>query len=85
MESVRDAEFNDPRLVEVYDGDRVSTRDDDYFAALVNEAPGSRVLDLGAVRAGSRFDSLRRVTRSLESIPPRQPSRQRSPKPEPDA
>lgn len=44
---MRDAEFNDPRLVEVYDADCVSTRDDDYFASLVNEAPRSRVLDLG--------------------------------------
>jgi SAM-dependent methyltransferase len=46
-DSVRDAEFNHPRLVEVYDADCVSTRDDDYFAALVNEAQGGRVLDLG--------------------------------------
>lgn len=47
MGSFRDAEFNDPRLVEVYDADCVSTRDDDYFAALLNETRGSRVLDVG--------------------------------------
>jgi SAM-dependent methyltransferase len=44
---MRDAEFNDPRLVEVYDAESPWTRDDDYFVALVNETPGVRVLDLG--------------------------------------
>lgn len=47
MGRVRDAEFNDPRLVEVYDADCVSTRDDDYFAALLDETCGNRVLDVG--------------------------------------
>lgn len=44
---VHDAEFNDPRLVEVYDAEYSWARDDDYFAALVGETPGARVLDLG--------------------------------------
>jgi SAM-dependent methyltransferase len=44
---VRNAEFNDPRLVEVYDAESPWARDDDYFAALVNETHGARVLDLG--------------------------------------
>jgi SAM-dependent methyltransferase len=44
---VRDAEFNDPRLVEVYDAESAWARDDEYFAALVNEMSGARVLDLG--------------------------------------
>jgi SAM-dependent methyltransferase len=44
---VRDAEFNDPRLVEIYDAEFVWSRADDYFLALVNETPGARVLDLG--------------------------------------
>ncbi len=44
---MRNAEFNDPRLVEVYDAEGCWGRDDDYFVALVNETPGARVLDLG--------------------------------------
>jgi SAM-dependent methyltransferase len=44
---VRNAEFEDPRLVEVYDAEGPWARDDDYFAALVNETPAARVLDLG--------------------------------------
>jgi SAM-dependent methyltransferase len=44
---VRNAEYNDPRLVEVYDAEGPWARDDDYFLALVNETPRSRVLDLG--------------------------------------
>jgi SAM-dependent methyltransferase len=45
--AVRNAEYNDPRLVEIYDAEGPWGRDDDYFAALVNETPGARVLDLG--------------------------------------
>lgn len=44
---MRDAEFNDARLVEVYDAESPWARDDDYFLTLVNETSGARVLDLG--------------------------------------
>jgi SAM-dependent methyltransferase len=44
---VRDAEFNDSRLTEVYDAECAWAEDDDYFVALVNETPLVRVLDLG--------------------------------------
>lgn len=44
---MRDAEFNDPRLVEVYDAESPWARDDDFFVALVSETPGARVLDVG--------------------------------------
>jgi SAM-dependent methyltransferase len=44
---VHDAEFNDPRLVEVYDAEFGWGPDDDWFLALVGETPGARVLDLG--------------------------------------
>ena len=44
---MRNAEYNDPRLVEVYDVEGPWGRDDEYFLALVNETPGARVLDLG--------------------------------------
>ena len=41
------AEFNDPRLVEVYDAECPWSRDDDFFVLVAHETPGSRVLDLG--------------------------------------
>lgn len=41
------AEFTDPRLVTVYDAECGWARDDDFFLAVVNEAPAARVLDLG--------------------------------------
>ena len=44
---MRNAEYEDPRLVEVYDAEGPWSRDDDFFAALVNETPGASVLDLG--------------------------------------
>ncbi|MGH9385085.1 MAG: class I SAM-dependent methyltransferase [Vicinamibacterales bacterium] len=44
---MHNAEFNDPRLVEVYDAESPWARDDDYFVALVDETPGARVLDVG--------------------------------------
>jgi SAM-dependent methyltransferase len=44
---VRDAEFNDPRLTEVYDAENAWAQDDDYFLGLVDETPAARVLDLG--------------------------------------
>ncbi len=45
--NVDNAEFNDPRLVEVYDAASPWGRDDDYFLALIDETPGARVLDVG--------------------------------------
>jgi ubiquinone/menaquinone biosynthesis C-methylase UbiE len=44
---VQDAEFNDPRLVELYDAECTWAPDDDYFVALVSETPAARVLDVG--------------------------------------
>jgi SAM-dependent methyltransferase len=44
---VHNAEFNDARLVDVYDTESSWARDDDYFLALVDETPGARVLDVG--------------------------------------
>ncbi|MEV4183665.1 class I SAM-dependent methyltransferase [Streptosporangium canum] len=44
---MRHAEFNDPRLVAVYDVECPWSRDDDFFLSVVNETPKARVLDLG--------------------------------------
>ncbi|NUT41455.1 MAG: methyltransferase domain-containing protein [Thermoactinospora sp.] len=44
---MRNAEFNDPRLVELYDAAFGWGRDDDFFVAVAGETPGARVLDLG--------------------------------------
>ncbi len=45
---MRHAEFEDPRLVEVYDAMCPWSRDDDFFVSVVEEAGGGlRVLDLG--------------------------------------
>ncbi len=44
---VRHAEFEDPRLVTVYDAECPWSRDDDFFMSVVNETPNARVLDLG--------------------------------------
>ncbi|WP_103503579.1 MULTISPECIES: class I SAM-dependent methyltransferase [unclassified Streptomyces] len=41
------AEFDDARLVSVYDAEYSWSRDDDFFLSVVDETPGSRVLDLG--------------------------------------
>lgn len=41
-----EAEFNDPRLVAVYDAAYGWSRDDDFFVSVVDRA-GARVLDLG--------------------------------------
>ncbi|HEX9063773.1 MAG TPA: class I SAM-dependent methyltransferase [Streptosporangiaceae bacterium] len=41
------AEFNTEALVAVYDAEFGWSRDDDFFAGVVNEVPASRVLDLG--------------------------------------
>lgn len=47
VDGVRQAEFNDPRLVAVYDAESPWSQDDDFFLAVVGELPGARVLDLG--------------------------------------
>jgi SAM-dependent methyltransferase len=44
---MRNAEFNDPRLVAVYDAECPWSRDDDFFLSVVNQTPAARVLDLG--------------------------------------
>lgn len=44
---VRNAEFNDSRLVTVYDAECPWSRDDDFFLSVVDETPAARVLDLG--------------------------------------
>lgn len=44
---MRNAEFNVPRLVQVYDAAFGWGHDDDFFLSVVNETPGARVLDLG--------------------------------------
>ncbi|HEX9623568.1 MAG TPA: class I SAM-dependent methyltransferase [Streptosporangiaceae bacterium] len=44
---MRNAEFNDPRLVVIYDAECPWSRDDDFFLSVVNQTPGARVLDLG--------------------------------------
>jgi ubiquinone/menaquinone biosynthesis C-methylase UbiE len=41
------AEFNEAALVMVYDAEFGWSRDDEFFASVVNEVPASRVLDLG--------------------------------------
>ena len=40
-------EYNDPRLVPLYDLQNRWSADDDFFLSLANERPGSRILDLG--------------------------------------
>ena len=44
---MRHAEFNDPRLVAVYDSECPWSHKDDFFLSVVNETPAARVLDLG--------------------------------------
>ncbi len=44
---MRQAEFNEARLVTVYDAACQWSRDDDFFLSVVNETPRARVLDLG--------------------------------------
>ena len=41
------AEYDDPRLVPLYDQMNRWGRDDDFFLALANETPQARILDLG--------------------------------------
>lgn len=44
---MRHAEFDDRRLVVLYDAENVWDRDDDFFLSVANETPAARVLDLG--------------------------------------
>ncbi|SCL37469.1 Methyltransferase domain-containing protein [Micromonospora pallida] len=44
---MRHGEFEDPRLVTVYDAECPWGPDDDFFLAVVGETPQARVLDLG--------------------------------------
>lgn len=44
---IENPEHNDPRLVPLYDLQNRWGADNDFFLALANERPGSRVLDLG--------------------------------------
>jgi SAM-dependent methyltransferase len=44
---VRNGEFEDPRLVAVYDVLYPWARGDDFFCSVLDEAPGASVLDLG--------------------------------------
>ena len=49
-------EYNDPRLVPLYDLQNRWGADDDFFLALANGRPGSRILDLGC-GSGASTDS----------------------------
>jgi SAM-dependent methyltransferase len=72
--NVRDAEFNDPRLVEVYDAESPWARDDEYFFALINETPRARVLDVGcgtgrlAIGLGEAGHTVTGIDPSLASL-----------------
>lgn len=44
---MREGEFNNPRLVKVYDAECLWSRDDDFFLSVIDEVPAARVLDLG--------------------------------------
>lgn len=44
---MRDAEFNHPLLVQVYDAQCLWGREDQLFFDLAAETPGARILDLG--------------------------------------
>ena len=70
------AEFRDRRLVEVYDAEYRWSRDDDFFAAIVNERANARVVDLGCgtgrlaiglARAGHRVTGIDPAHASLDA------------------
>jgi len=75
-EPTRNAEFNDPRLVEVYDAECPWSRDDDFFLALADEVAPARVVDLGCgtgrlaigmAAAGHRVTGIDPAPASLEA------------------
>lgn len=68
------AEYNDPRLVPLYDLQNRWGADDDFFLTLANEWPGRRILDLGCgtgrltvalARAGHRVTGIDPTRASL--------------------
>ena len=72
---MRNAEFNDPRLVEVYDAEYLWSQDDEFFLAVVDERPASQVVDLGCgtgrlaigmARAGHHVTGVDPAAASLE-------------------
>ena len=82
---MRHAEFEDPRLVEVYDATCPWSRDDDFFVAVVAERGASlRVLDLGcgtgrlALGLADRGHAVTGVDPAPRRSRPRAPSRART-------
>lgn len=75
--SVTDSpEYNDPRLVPLYDLQNRWGADDDFFLALANGQPGRRILDLGCgtgrlttalARAGHRVTGIDPARASLDA------------------
>jgi ubiquinone/menaquinone biosynthesis C-methylase UbiE len=74
-DSIRNAEFNDPRLVPVYDPWCLWGLPDDFFMALAGETPLARVLDFGCgtgrlaialAAAGHRVTGVDPASTSLE-------------------
>ena len=76
MDRAGNAEFNDPRLVAVYDAECQWSRDDDFFLSVANETPRARVLDLGCgtgrlalglARAGHKVTGVDPASASLDA------------------
>jgi 2-polyprenyl-3-methyl-5-hydroxy-6-metoxy-1,4-benzoquinol methylase len=63
------AEFNHPRLLEVYDAECPWGPDDNYFLALANETPRARVADVGC-GTGRLAIALARAGRTVTGIGP---------------
>jgi ubiquinone/menaquinone biosynthesis C-methylase UbiE len=75
-EAIRNAEFNDPRLVPIYDSWCPWGLPDDFFMALAGETPQARVLDFGCgtgrlaialAAAGHRVTGVDPASNSLEA------------------
>jgi SAM-dependent methyltransferase len=75
-DGIRNAEFNDPRLVPMYDPWCPWGPPDDFFMDLAGEIPGARVLDFGCgtgrlaialVAAGHRVTGVDPASNSLEA------------------
>lgn len=62
-------EYNDPRLVPLYDLQNRWGADDDFFLALANEQPGRRILDLGC-GTGRLTTALARAGHHVTGIDP---------------